>query len=144
MNSKFDSYVGQLDGLLEKLKSSEAKSLTNIKSFPEIGACHALIENGRYLYVGISKNLKQRMQNHTSGRGEQSVFAFKLARDLANNTVAESRKALMKNDEFAAAMKETTFRVKQMGAKRVQIYDPILRSLRSLCDSLPRSPIQRL
>jgi hypothetical protein len=73
------------------------------------------------------------MRNHTSGRGEQSVFAFKLARDLANKknryTVAESRKALMKDAEFSAAMRLTTLRVKQMGAKYVQIDDPILRYL---------------
>jgi predicted GIY-YIG superfamily endonuclease len=140
MSAVFKAYVGQLEDLLKKLVSAEILSLENVSRFPAVGACYALIEDSNCLYDGISKNLKQRMRNHTSGRGEQSVFAFKLARELANKRtryiVAESRKALMKNEEFSAAMILATLRVKKMGAKFVQIEDPVLRYLFELYATL--------
>jgi len=133
MNDRFGKYVEQLPQLLEQMISASPRSLRELKEFPKHGGCYALIENEKYLYVGIAKNLKQRMQNHTSGRAEQSAFAFKLAREITGKktdyTKNGSRKALMSDPIFVAAMDDTTNRVRQMTAKYVQIDDPAQRYL---------------
>jgi hypothetical protein len=133
MSAKFDKYIQQLEGLLARLCAAEPLSLLEMSKFPTNGGCYALIDEDEYLYVGISKNLKQRMRNHTSGRPEQSAFAYKLACELtglkSDYTKTGSKKILMQNPEFAEAMKSTTERVRNMSAKCVTIEDPSQRYL---------------
>ncbi|MBY0533101.1 MAG: GIY-YIG nuclease family protein [Xanthobacteraceae bacterium] len=133
MTLKFDAYVEQLKSLLDQLKAAPFMNLRELKQFPEASGCYALTEDSKYLYVGIARNFRQRMRNHTSGRAEQSAFAFKLARELTGRkteyTKAGSRKALMQDPIFVEAMKSTTSRVRSMRAQIVQIEDPSQRYL---------------
>jgi hypothetical protein len=80
MIERFDKYVEKLNGLLAELETAPETRVGERGRFPKAGGCYALIEGGKYQYVGIAKNVRQRMGNHTSGRAEQSAFAFKLAR----------------------------------------------------------------
>jgi GIY-YIG catalytic domain len=130
----FHDYAGQLDALFERLKSAAAKPLSDLTQFPQLGGCYVLMENDIRLYVGIAKNLRQRMRNHVSGRAEQSAFAFKLAREVTGHQPTYrktgSRKDLVKNNaEFSNAMRNTTERVRKMSAQFVVIEDAALRYL---------------
>ncbi len=133
MSSKFDGYVGQLRELLKRLKSAEPIKLTEIRKFSTAGGCYVLLEKGNHQYVGITKNLKRRMKDHTCGRPEKSAFALKLARlstkKRANYKASGSPKKLMKDPIFVAAMQKTTQRVRKMKAKCVTISDPNVRYL---------------
>ena len=134
LRPSFRDYAGQLEALLERLKVAQELPLSDPSKFPRLGGCYVIIEDGRYLYVGMFKNLRQRMRNHTSGRAEQSVFALKLAREVTGRPrtykKAGSSKDLMENDrEFSTAMGKTTERVQKMSARFVVIEDPALRYL---------------
>jgi hypothetical protein len=133
VDGRFDKYVEQLKGLLKDLEAANKIKVGECKLFPEAGGCYAMIEDGKYQYVGIAKNIRQRMRNHTSGRAEQSAFAFKLAREATGRartyTKAGSKKELMKDPIFVSAMKLATERVKQMNSQFVLIEDPSQRYL---------------
>ena len=133
MNGRFDKYVEQLKGLLAELEAAKKFKVGENKLFPKAGGCYAMIERKKYPYVGIAKNIHQRMRNHTSGRAEQSAFAFKLAREATGRvktyTKAGSKRELMKDPVFIGAMKSATERVKNMDSQFVLIEDPSQRYL---------------
>jgi hypothetical protein len=133
MSARFDKYIKELEGLLRELCAADPLRLSEVVKFPIRGGCYALVEKDKYLYVGISKNLRQRMRNHTSGRPEQSVFAYKVACEITGRksdyTKAGSKKVLIQIPEFAEAMKSTTQRVRQMDAKCIVIEDASQRYL---------------
>lgn len=129
----FDRYQGQLPGLLKRLKSEPPIRITDFTSFPSTGGCYVLVEKKKYLYVGIARNLKRRMKNHTCGRPEQSSLVLRLARKLAQKEATyrpgSSPRSLMKNRIFKSAMKKTTERVRKMTVKYVEIDDGAMRYL---------------
>jgi hypothetical protein len=133
MADRFDGYVGQLKMLYAKLEAAKKFAVGENRLLPDEGGCYAMIEYEKYLYVGIAKNIRQRMRNHTSGRAEQSAFAFKLAREATGRartyTKAGSKKELMKDPVFISAMKLATERVKSVTCQFVLIEDPSLRYL---------------
>jgi hypothetical protein len=133
MSERFDKYVEQLKRLLAELESAPAVKVGDKRLFPKSGGCYALIEEEKYQYVGIAKNINQRIGNHTSGRAEQSAFAFKLARKATGRPVTYtkegSKKELMKDPMFISSMKLATERVKNMTARFVLIEDPSQRYL---------------
>jgi hypothetical protein len=74
------------------------------------------------------------MANHTSGRAEQSAFAFRLARERTGIVTPSyrpegSRKALMQTEDFLLAMQHCTMRVKSMGVGYVEIADSVTQHL---------------
>ena len=133
MADRFDKYVGQLKTLLAELEAATEIRVSENRLFPEAGGCYARMEHDKYQYVGIAKNIRQRMRNHTSGRAEQSAFAFKLAREATGRsrtyTRAGSKKELMKDAVFISAMKFATERAKNMTSRFVLIEDPSQRYL---------------
>jgi predicted GIY-YIG superfamily endonuclease len=133
VTGRFDKYVEQLKGLLAELEAAKTFKVGENRLFPTAGGCYAMIERQKYQYVGIAKNIRQRMRNHTSGRAEQSAFAFKLARETTGKvktyTKVGSKKELMKDSVFIDAMKLATERVKSMDTKFVLIEDPSQRYL---------------
>lgn len=112
---------------LERLTAAPAAPLSQTQSFPDRGGCYVIEENGVFLYVGISKSIRQRMRNHTSGRPEQSAFAFKLARQEAGRktdyTKTNSMKTLSVDPEFLDAFARITTRVRAMTARFILIDD---------------------
>jgi len=103
------------DPLVKKVK---AMPPADMKTLPERGGLYVLSEGAVYLYVGITGNLRRRLQGHRYGRESGATFAIKLAREKtghhAKYNSSEGLKALLKLPDFAAAFIDAKVRVRQM------------------------------
>lgn len=93
-------------------------------------------ENGRALYVGRTKNLRQRMRNHCGSASEhnQAVFAFKLARERTGRlapgyTKETSRRAMLLDPAFAAEFAAAKERIRRMEVRFVEETDSLGQAL---------------
>jgi predicted GIY-YIG superfamily endonuclease len=128
--------VEALHGKFEKLSHmAAAKPIALPKDAPAHGV-YLFSEGARPMYVGRTKNLKQRIGNHcgNSARENQAVFAFKLAREATGKpkaayTTEGSRAALMKDAAFAASFKDAKERVRRMDLRYVEETDSLRQAL---------------
>ena len=102
------------------------------------GQCIYLFSEGsRHLYVGRTKNLRQRLRRRSipGSQHNQAVFAFRLAREstgslVAAYTVSGSRAALCAQDEFGSAFVLAKERVRNMDVRYVEEKDALRQALR--------------
>lgn len=75
-------------------------------------------QDGSTLYVGRGRNVRQRILQHSRPSIKDGPFAWLLARDetkrSADYTSKNSRKTLMKDKKFIAALKRAKGRIAQM------------------------------
>ena len=131
---EFSKRMDELPILLNEIMNAPPKHLSERNQLPKTGAIYVIYEDETPLYTSRTKNLRQRMGNHTSGRAEQSAFAFKLTREKTGKMKATykpegSRKQLAKDPEFMKALQECTERVKKMSVRFASINDPITQHL---------------
>lgn len=88
------------------------------------------------LYVGRTRNLRRRIQQHVgAGSGEAvAAFAFRLAREATGHVTASyqsklSRAELMNQSEFAAALGDAKARIKSMTVRTIAIEDDLTQCL---------------
>lgn len=134
INSEYEARLQQADQLLEDLGAQQPISLKNFGAVPAKPGVYVISEGGIDLYVGRTKNLKQRFRNHTSGRPEQSSFAFRLARKGSGHLKATykptgSRKKLMLDQQFHDAFDQSIGRVRGMTARYVMIDCPLMQHM---------------
>jgi len=99
------------------------KAPASVGGLPKQKGLYALSENGTYLYVGMTKNLRNRWQMHRYGDTSAASFAVKLARDSIEKkggwegrkyTPADGLKALRANKEFRDAFEAARERIRRM------------------------------
>ncbi|MBZ8134694.1 GIY-YIG nuclease family protein [Afifella sp. IM 167] len=131
---EYVALLEKLPPLLEELTRRELRPITDRASFPTEPGVYVIFEDGMPLYTGRTRNIRQRISNHTAGRPESSAFAFRLAREATGRVKATykptgSRKALMETEDFRAAFAEATMRVRAMSAKCVEVPDILIQHL---------------
>jgi hypothetical protein len=133
VDHKFADYVDMLPVYLDRLRASAALEPNDLKKVPGI---YYFSEDGITLYVGRTKNMRQRYKNHChpSSKGNDAPFAFKLARiqtgKLKPSYRAEgSRKHLMEDELFRAAFDQSKSRIRKMELRFIEIDDPIMQTL---------------
>jgi hypothetical protein len=134
LNPEYEVRLQEADRLLDELVAAPAVALTNFGAVPGKPGVYVISEGGSDLYVGRTKNLKQRFRNHTSGRPEQSSFAFRLARKDSGNIKATykhigSRKNLMGDVRFKKSFDQNVTRVRGMTARYVLINCPLMQHM---------------
>jgi predicted GIY-YIG superfamily endonuclease len=136
MHEAFRQYVESLHCSFERLVSMEPTSIGNLR-LPIPSACIYLFsENDRHLYAGRTRNLRNRLRQHSipAARQNQAVFAFRLARELTGKLVASytsegSRAALLMLPEFSAAFIAAKQRICKMDLRYVEETDPLRQAL---------------
>ena len=118
-----------------------------IPTLPREAPTHAIYlfsEGVRHLYAGRTKNLRQRMRNHSipASQHNQAVFAFRLVREDTGNLVASysgdgRRVALAENHEFATSFIAAKKRVRAMDLRYVEEADPLRQALLEIYVSIP-------
>jgi hypothetical protein len=93
------------------------------------------------LYVGRSRRIRGRLRFHCFGTPNQSVFAFKLARERTGNIKATyspkgSRKALMTDPKFVRAFESAKARIREMDIRFIEESDPVGQALLEIYVSL--------
>ena len=132
----FDDVVGKMREYLDGLKDCEPFCIDggdNLRregaALPEIKGVYCFYENGEPLYVGRSRNIRNRVRQHRiqSSGHNAAQFAFNLAKkkfglDRAGNM---KRRELENDSEFADLFADAKERVRKMSVRFVKIKDPI-------------------
>lgn len=132
----FTSCIDSLAGKLRALVNMRPCTFETLPHHIPLRGIYLFSENDVPLYVGRTRKLRQRLGNHC-GRGSmenQSVFAFKLARELHGAVKASyagegTRKKLMENADFRAHFDTSKQRLRRMEIRWVEEDDPLRQAL---------------
>jgi hypothetical protein len=131
---RFDAIAAALPDLLEEL-STAAPWDTAQHPIPPVPGVYLLSEKVVPLYVGQTRNLRQRLRQHGGGRSRenQASFAFRLAREEAERMAIDltglSRRQIESHPDFAQCFATARARVAAMDVRFVEISDPELRTV---------------
>jgi predicted GIY-YIG superfamily endonuclease len=136
MHESFREYVEALHPSFERLLQLKAVKIKDLPRDAPAQCIYLFSEGTRHLYVGRTKNLRQRLRQHSipGSQHNQAVFAFRLAREntgslVAAYTVSGSRAALCAQDEFGSAFVLAKERVRSMDVRYVEEKDALRQAL---------------
>lgn len=136
MHESFREYVEALHPSFERLLQSTPVKIKNLPRDAPAQCIYLFSEGPRHLYVGRTKNLRQRLRQHSipASQHNQAVFAFRLARESTGSLVAAytasgSRAALCAQDEFGSAFTLAKERVRNMDVRYVEEDDSLRQAL---------------
>lgn len=136
MHEAFREYVEALHPSFERLLQAKPVKIKDLPKDAPAQCIYLFSEGPRRLYVGRTKNLRQRLRQHSipGSQHNQAVFAFRLARESTGSIVAayttiDSRAALCKQDEFGSAFTLAKGRVREMDGRYVEERDPLRQAL---------------
>ncbi|GJQ29692.1 MAG: hypothetical protein HBSAPP03_15760 [Phycisphaerae bacterium] len=130
--------IDKLHPSLERLK---AMVPVTIGTLPPVGAMprsgiYWLSEGTESIYVGRSRRIRQRLQEHVrpSSGHEAASFAFLLAREMTGRVDATyraegSRKSLLTDPSFVAAFAQAKDRIRRMDLRFVEEAHPVCQCL---------------
>ena len=135
-------FESQLDILFkkyfDKIQKAPLVKLSELKNgeLPKIGGLYVFYEEiDQPIYVGRTKNIRQRIQLHTrnSSKNESATFAFFLARIQYRISFPHfqkaTRKDLMNNVEFIPFFSQQKKRVQNMYLKYIEEEHDILQTI---------------
>lgn len=132
MHETFRAFTENLHPKFEALMAQEPMSNGLLR--PEIkgSGVYLFSENGNSLYVGRTRNVKQRYAQHTrpSSKDNTAPFAYKLACQITGAPKASykpgptSRVGRLADPDFAAAFASSLVRVRAMEFRFVEETDP--------------------
>ena len=138
--SKFQHAVDKMHAIMERLLESPLRSRDNLRDIPKEGI-YVFYDKKKPLYVGRSRDLRTRIQNHSrksSGRFN-ATFAFLMAMRKATRDgikpprVEPGRKPTRKDREedplFAPLFDAAKERVAKMKVQVVEVNDPVEQAL---------------
>lgn len=126
----FAELANRLPILLDQLRS-----MSPIKgALPAAAGVYAFTEKGKAMYVGQTRNLRQRIRQHggPSSQHNQAVFAFNLAKadaKLAGKLPRGTRRVIEQDVVFAELFQAQRRRVAEMDVRFVEISNPELRTV---------------
>src|SRR5580700_498853 len=136
LDAKFAASISGLHERLEILLRCEPFTFAAKPRRLPLSAVYLFTEDASPLYVGRSNHFSQRLGNHCrqSSRANQSVFAFKLAREGAGLTAASytgsnTRAGLMTNTAFAEGFESAKQRLNRMQIRFVEEPDQVRQAL---------------
>jgi hypothetical protein len=144
MEPAFARYAEALHPSFEKLVAMTPVTIATIPRDAARECIYLFSEQGKNLYVGRTRHLRQRMRQHSipSSKHNQAVFAFRLAREMTGKLVATyagdgTRALLAANDTvFAAAFTDAKARIRAMQVRYVEETDPLRQALLEIYTSI--------
>lgn len=127
-----------LPQLLRKLARSPQISVREVLARRKRGATRHLpgripglyvfFERARPFYVGISRNVRQRIRQHVAGKGHNDAsLAYLLA--CGGKKAPCARSEMMRDKKFAAAFQKAQGRLRSMTLRVIPVHEPIDRYL---------------
>jgi predicted GIY-YIG superfamily endonuclease len=136
MHEAFREYVEALHSSFERLLQAMPVKIKDLPRKAPAQCIYLFSEGSRHLYVGRTKNLRQRLRQHSipGSQHNQAVFAFRLARESTGSlaaayTVSGSRAALCAQNEFGSAFILAKERVRNMDVRYVEEKDALRQAL---------------
>ncbi len=134
----FQSLLDPLPAALERLRAMPPVTIETLppaSQMPQSGI-YWLTEDDASIYVGRSRRIRQRLQEHVrpSSGHNQASFAFLLARAMTGNRTATyrrigSREELLAEPEFARAFAAAKDRIRNMHVRFVSEDHPVRQCL---------------
>lgn len=130
----FEAMVATLPDLLRQLTGADGKPVAQHAAIPEAPGVYFFSEAVNPVYVGQSRNLRQRLRQHTSpsSRENQAALAWQIALKAARedgHPMSGTRKDLEADEAFAEHFREAKRRVAQMDARFIEMDDPVARTV---------------
>lgn len=129
MDERFKSMLEDVHEKYTNLINSNAyRTNTLPRKMPKSGV-YLFSENGKYLYVGRSNNMRSRYGNHCNkcSSHNSAAFAFKIARETTGKN--DNRKQLVRDDHFLDAFEKAKLRIQDMDYRFVEEDNQIKQSL---------------
>jgi predicted GIY-YIG superfamily endonuclease len=133
MNEKFLEIINTFPARIERINNSPFVTKDDFKHLPKKGI-YVFYENGKPIYVGRSKNLRQRFRQHRhqSSGHNSATFAFMIARLDAEKegvNIKRTREELQNDPVFSPIFSKTKTRVSEMQIQVLPMDDPIEQTL---------------
>ena len=132
----FNTIFGELDNLcLKLLKMNPVGRCFENSPEKDISGIYLFSENGKPVYVGRSRNIRNRYNGHINSSPYSASFAFLLARDKTGMNEAsyksgpKTRKELMKDCKFKKAFDDARQQIREMELRYVEESDSIRQAL---------------
>jgi len=142
MNKMFADYIAALPLLTDRLRASKPLTAEQIARLRSSGV-YSFSEDGRVLYIGRTRNFRDRHKSHCHEKsGEnKAAFAFRLARASSGRLKPSykkegSRKDLMEDPDFVQAFSAAKKQIEKMEVRFIEVLDPIQQHLLELYASL--------
>lgn len=133
----FKELADSLPDRLKELVRQPALPLCDHPSVPTNPGAYLFSEGATPMYVGQTRNLKQRLSQHTarSSRENQASFAFRLAEEAAqaeNLDAVGTRKQRAENPRFSELFAKARQRVVDMDVRFMEVVHPVERTMLEL------------
>ena len=132
----FNTIFDEFDNLcLKLLKMNPVGRRYKTSPKKDISGIYLFSENGKPVYVGRSRNIRNRYNGHISSSSDSASFAFMLARDKTRKNEAidksgfKTRKELMEDCKFKEAFNKARQQIREMEFQYVEESDSIRQAL---------------
>ena len=133
LNHVFLSRLATLEAKCQELRQAPVRKKGNRWPKEKLSGVYMFSENGEPVYVGRSRNIRDRYAAHTAKTHYSASFAFLLAREktgyVANYRAGEGRKELLEDGDFSRFFHEARERIRRMDFQYVVEGDPVTQAL---------------
>ena len=126
------SILADLEPKFEELLAAPRARRTEHPPIPRVPGIYLFSERGKPIYVGRSRNLRQRLSYHSSGDRYTATFAFRIALRAAEKKKIDTRRRRAEievDPDFQPLFERAKKRVARMDVQFVEIADPVSRAL---------------
>jgi hypothetical protein len=140
VNAKFQAAIELFPEYMITLLETPPVPINELKKIPKKGV-YVFYENGKPIYVGRSRNLSRRFNQHSrqNSNHNSATFAFKIAKQDAKNDgvlVKKTRNKLQTDEKFVPYFDKAKHRVSNMMLQVKEISDPVEQTLFEVYASL--------
>jgi len=130
----FDAAIGRMPRMLDELSHHPARPVGEQGEIPAAPGVYLFSEGPTPLYVGNTRNLRQRLRQHTAinSRENEAALAWRIALKDAEQrglAVTGTRKQIEADPAFAETFSQARDRVCAMDVRFIEIDDPVTRTL---------------
>jgi hypothetical protein len=130
----FDAAIGQMPRMLDDLTRQTALPVGQQEGIPAAPGIYVFSEGPTPLYVGNTRNLRQRLRQHTAvnSRENEAALAWRIALKDAKQrglAITGTRKQIDADPAFAEIFSQARDRVRAMDVRFIEIDDSITRTL---------------
>jgi hypothetical protein len=135
MNEQFLTLIASLEPKLQQLLALPPSQYANLPRQLPRQAIYLFSESEKYLYVGRTNRLRERLRGHCtpSATHSKATFAFRIAREMtgikASYSSKGSRASLMNDPSFGPSFAEAKCRVANMDIRFVEEINPVKQAL---------------
>lgn len=140
VNVQFAKHTSNMPELYMDLMGSEELPLAPKATWKKLGAIYVFFHDGKPEHVGRTRNLQARIRGHLSDSHYSASFAFKQTRRQLNLVATYkpegSRAALFAEEEFRAAFRNQSLRLRDMTMRFLAVECPVDQYLLELYTTL--------